>query len=358
MGCTEAIEGPSETEWQEPGVSGDWSVGTRADVITGTDGLELEVQTWYPTQTTEGTLHLYGGLYESAIALSTAVPDCSETRPVLAFSHGSQALNYQSYFLTEYLASRGWVIVAPEHRGNTVWNDSEDKVVLAFRRPFDIRDTVDWLFETLASPGGVLDGCVDPEAGYAISGHSFGGYTTLAVAGAAIDLDAGLEFCATSGEWMCGDLERWAASGGALGRHDLSDDRVWAALPMAHAGHEILFTGLPEIDIPVLILGGGQDPGTTIEGQAQPSFDALSASEPRHLGEIERAGHFAFSDACTLLSGWVGDECSESYIDPQEAHHMIRVWTSAFLQQARGRTDACDYLPGDFEGVRWETRGD
>ena len=32
-------------------------------------------------------------------------------------------------------------------------------------------------------------------AGYAISGHSFGGYTTLATAGAPVDLDAAMAYC-------------------------------------------------------------------------------------------------------------------------------------------------------------------
>ena len=68
----------------------------------------------------------------------------------------------------------------------------------------------------------------------------------------------------------------------------------------------------------------------------------------------ERAGHFAFSDACTLLSGFVGDECTDTFIDPDEGHQIIRTWASAFFQHVRGREDLDDYLPGSFEGVRWE----
>jgi len=195
---------------------------------------------------------------------------------------------------------------------------------------------------------------VDPEAGYAISGHSFGGYTTLALAGAPVDLEAAMEYCAENRQWMCGDLEDWLASGGELGRHELGDDRIWAAIPMAHAGYEILFAGLPEVTIPTLVLGGGLDSGTTMEDQIQPAYDAMVSSKPRYLGELEQAGHFAFSDACEMLSGFAGDECEEPFIDPDDAHRVIQTWTTAFLQQVRGREDACQYLPGNTEGVRWQ----
>ena len=293
-------------------------------------------------------------MFTSDRALSTTVPDCSASRPVLAFSHGSSAINYQSYFLTEHLASHGWVIVAPDHHGNTLWDDVEHRISLALRRPIDIQDTVDWLFDTLAGPGGVLDGCVEPEAGYAISGHSFGGYTTLASAGATIDLDAALNFCENANEWLCGEVKNWAASEHVMGRHDLGDERIWAAVPMAHAGYEILYTGLDEITVPILVLGGGLDPGTTIESQIQPTYDGLLSAQPAYLGEIEQAGHFAFSNACDMLSGNVGPECSDEYIEPAVAHDIIRTWTTAFLQEAQGRKDAELYMPGGFSGIRWE----
>ena len=355
MGCTEPdMEAPVQAEWLVPGEYGPHTVATRTDAITGSDGLELEVQTWYPTPENSGPYHTYDDIFDAPSVLDRAEADCTEIRPVLAFSHGDTAISYQSIFLTEYLASRGWVIVAPNHRGNTLFEPEEHRIALALRRPIDIRDTVDWLFDSLSATGGDLNGCVDPDDGYAISGHSFGGYTTLATAGAVVDLAEAMVYCKTQNEWMCSSVSDWIAQGHEAQRIDLSDERVWAAMPMAHAGHEVLHSGLDQIDIPMLVLGGGQDPGTTMEHQIQPTYDALIHAEPRYLGEIERAGHFAFSDACTLLSGFVGDECTDTYIDPDEGHQIIRTWASAFFQHVRGREDVDDYLPGSFDGVRWE----
>jgi predicted dienelactone hydrolase len=354
--CTEA-ESSGSPGWLEPGEAGPWIVGTEAFEITGSDGLSLDVQVWFPSLQEDGAIHRYGGLFKGGEAIQSPVPDCAQVHPLLAFSHGYAAINFQSYFLTEHLASQGWVIVAPDHRGNTLWDNTEDKTTLALRRPIDIRDSVDWLFDELSARGGDLEGCIDPEAGYAISGHSFGGFTTLATAGATVDLDAAMEYCKTTDEWLCSDLQAWAEAGGQMGSHDLGDDRIWAAIPMAHAGYEFLYTGLDQIDMPTMLMGGGRDEGVTIEGQLQPTFDDLLSSEPRYMVEIEEAGHYVFSNACQLLSGMAGDECTEDYIDPEQGHEMIRSWTSAFLQQVQGREDACEYLPGDFDGIDWQAAG-
>ena len=149
-------------------------------------------------------------------------------------------------FLTEYLASRGWVIVAPDHRGNTFFEAEEHRIALALRRPIDIQDTVDWLFNSLGGTNGELNGCIDPNDGYAISGHSFGGYTTLATAGAVVDLAQAQTHCETQNEWMCGAVSDWINKGHEAQRVDLSDERVWAAMPMANAGYEVLHSGLDQ----------------------------------------------------------------------------------------------------------------
>ena len=99
MGCTSpSMEEPAEPKWLVPGEFGPHTVATRTDIITGSDGLELEVQTWYPTPNTNGPFHTYDDIFDAVDVLDRADADCSETRPVLAFSHGDTAINYQSNF--------------------------------------------------------------------------------------------------------------------------------------------------------------------------------------------------------------------------------------------------------------------
>ena len=114
------------------------------------------------------------------------------------------------------------------------------------RRPIDIRDTVDWLFDSLSATGGDLNGCVDPDDD-CTHGHSFGGYATLATAGAVVDFWPWVQNPMNDVRFRIGlDRTRHEAQ-----RIDLSDERVWAAMPMAHAGHEVLHGGL---DQPISLL--------------------------------------------------------------------------------------------------------
>ena len=62
-----------------------------------------------------------------------------------------------------------------DHVGNTFLdNDESRKPELIIRRPLDLSDSFDWLMEEEQ-----CQGCFDPEAGFAVIGHSFGGYTAL-----------------------------------------------------------------------------------------------------------------------------------------------------------------------------------
>ena len=67
-------------------------------------------------------------------------------------------------------------------------------------------------------------------------GHSFGGYTTVALSGSVIDTNASANHCADSPYgWLCDQVAEYASEHGS-GIYDLSDDRIWAGIPMAPVG--------------------------------------------------------------------------------------------------------------------------
>ncbi|MDP2316613.1 MAG: hypothetical protein Q8P41_27210 [Pseudomonadota bacterium] len=346
--CAPSAEdtGAGELTFYPPDAPGPYLAGTEADAFTAPpsvgspDGVELPVQVWFPSLEADDDLYRYDDLL-SGTARERAVPDCSAPRPVLLFSHGNSGLRYQSIFLTEYLATHGWVVVAPEHTGNTAFDNSTALGTLALRRPADVAATFDWLVDVAAAPGGLLEGCVDPDAGYAISGHSFGGYTTFAVAGATLDAAASAEWCATHDEWLCADF---AASMAAAGETtlDFGDPRVWAAVPMAPAGYEVLVGGLANIAVPTMVLGGSLDTLTPMASQVTPLYAGLTV-ETRFLGEVEGAGHFTFSDACAILPTF--DDCGPPYLSDDVAHPIIATATTAFFQWVQGQEQAAAWLP-------------
>lgn len=321
-----------------PDAWGPWAVGSHEATFTSSSGIATPVQVWYPTAATSTLTHLYDELMEGQ-ALEGTDPDCSAARPVLVFSHGNGGVRYQSLFLTEHLASHGFVVVAPDHVGNTFLDfGGYSTEALMIRRPADLRDSFDWL---VSDPS--LAGCVDPEAGYAVSGHSFGGYTTLATAGAVLDVGAVADWCAATPEWLCDGVAEWSDAHPGEPVADLSDDRVWAAVPMAPAGYEALLGGLADIAVPTMVLGGTADTLTTLDEQVVPLYAGLTVS-PRHLGELTDASHYTFSNACDLAPGWEG--CGDPGILPDAiAHPLIAEVTTAFLLEQLGDPDAGSHLP-------------
>ena len=262
-------------------------------------------------------------------SLRDADPACDGPRDVVVFSHGNSSVQYQSVFLMERLASHGFVVVAPGHVGNTVFDlDDVPRTDVALRRPIDVGDAFDHAVE-------VLPACVNATAGFAIVGHSFGGWTTLATAGAQIDL-AGLEaHCAVSDDFLCGLPDD----------PNLHDDRVWAAVPLAPAGAASLGAGLAALDVPIWIIAGLDDQTTTWESQALPIFVGLKS--PATLIGLDGVGHYSFGDPCI----YADDGCGDDFLDPEEARQQISTLTTAFLDQVLG---ANPWPIPDWSGLVWE----
>jgi predicted dienelactone hydrolase len=343
--------GEAPAEYLSPDQAGPYQVGTAELTIPGPEGLELRLQLWFPVDPeATGELHRYDELIEGS-ALEGASPLCEGPRPVLLFSHGNTGVRWQSLFLTEHLARRGWVVAAPDHLYNTLFdNDTALLGHLIFRRPLDIAASFDAVVAQSAE-GGLIEGCVEEADGYAVAGHSFGGYTTFAVAGAPIDLEASAALCETGAGWLCEELQAEAAlQDPAATRFDLSDPRAWAAIPMAPAGYEVLVGGYAEIAVPTLVLGGSRDTLTTMADQVEPAYAALSVPE-RALGTIVDAGHYTFSNACDWLPTY--EDCAPPYLDPALAYPIIATLGAAWLDLARGEEDARGWLPPEEPLLLW-----
>src|SRR5690606_30061117 len=90
--------------------------------------------------------------------------------------------------IMRHFASHGWVAIAPDHTDNLLGSAVEPRPLRHYyERPLDIRATLDAL-EQLA-PEDPLAGLADLTQ-VAMTGHSFGVYTTWASGGATYDLAA------------------------------------------------------------------------------------------------------------------------------------------------------------------------
>jgi len=353
LACQGEEEKEAVVEWLNPTEAGPHAVGVFETTYPGSDGIEKNALIWHPTTETDGDLIRYSDLILSDLSQLDVEPNCEQPWPVVLFSHANSAINWQSSFLVERLASQGYVVMAPMHHENNFFDDDGERIAIAKRRPQEIKDAADRLFDVIGDSTGDLAGCIDPADGYAVMGHSFGGYTTLALAGAPADFDAGMAYCENDSGYFCDLLNEWADEGGELGVNADADPRIWAAAPMVHAGYEVFHGGLDQIETPMLLLGASEDTSTL--DKMHLTYDGLGNAKKRYMAVLEGAGHFSYSDICDLGFTSSNFNCDESALDSEIVHRRTNTWVSAFLQEARGREDVSEFLPGELSGVDWRS---
>lgn len=190
----------------DPFSRGPHPVGVRTiDAHDPARSRSLPVEVWYPAAAAhagqdlaEATMDHYDLLPGFPPSKQAAVRDAAIAGgrfPVVVFSHGFGGHRRQSTFLCTHLASHGYVVAAMDHTGNTMVDMAQMTLQvmmgepmpepgpmiaeLIALRPADATFVLDRL---LAGDLGVGASQLDAER-VAMSGHSFGGWTTLMVTG-------------------------------------------------------------------------------------------------------------------------------------------------------------------------------
>ena len=302
---------------QNPAEVGPWPVGRETATLADDRGGTLTVDVWYPaTEADEPTAYaptVFTGLAE------LWAPRVDQRFPLVAFSHGNGGIRFQSYFVTEWLASHGFVVVAPDHPNNTLFDLDMDRLEEVMqRRPGDISRAATWAMGEFGT-----------EDRYLVVGHSFGAWTTLAVAGGVLDPDGFRSFCEGGGEGELCDLV--AAD---VEVPDSPDDRAYGGVAMAPCGWytfgEQGLSGATGIGV----MGGSLDENCPMDTEVTPAVEHLG--EPTSLYTVDGGGHFVFSMMCAL--GDIIEECGDpAFVEAAEAQPGIRSWATAWaLRQYSG----------------------
>ena len=216
------------------------------------------------------------------ISLPPEFQSSEQKWPLLIFSHGFGGCAKQSAFLTDYLAEKGYIVIAPDHAdtrcdesafGGRMLSGSRggsrDWPEKPFRNPESWTDKTesDRKDDVLFALSSMLDDrqyapYVDLDR-MGLIGHSLGGYTMLGIAGA----------------WPS-----W------------KDKRFKAVLAMSpFVGPYRVRKSLKNIDIPVMYQGGTKDTPITPELRRRGgSYDQTRA--PKYFLEFKGAGHFSFTE--------------------------------------------------------------
>jgi len=302
---------------------------------------------WYPGLRPQSGAQkvMYLSVFEGRAYQDAALDDYAAPYPLVMFSHGFQGIGIQSFTLCEHLASQGFIVAAPNHEGNTIFDDSSDEEVaqIVFERPVDIIFTMSEL-----QAHADFASAIDPER-IGIAGHSFGGYTTLVLAGAEGDAETAQAHCAASGGEgvFCPYVDYWEA--GDVVRPPPGAEVFKAALSLAPGGYGAFGDeGLSKVDMPLMIMGGDLDDMTGEE--VLPIYDALPA--PKHKILIEGAGHMSFTDICRLdlPVPELEEMCDPSiYMDIDRAFEIIDVFAAAFFRRELcGEKSMAGYLDPAF----------
>lgn len=302
----------------------------------------LEGLIWYPAKATKPT----SLDFESAVWVGSEVIRDADAAPgafpLIVLSHGMFGNSRNQAWFAAEMARRGFVVAAVDHPGTSTWLRDPDQRRALWERPGDITRVIDFA----VSPG-ALPVQVDPDQIF-MAGHSLGGFTALALAGARYDAQRLERFCDTMpGELACRIFADWeiAQTPGDRERmqDDLADERIRAFAVFDLGGTQSFSdVSLNKIDKPLLVFGAPiMNSGLTLDIESRALVTALPSGTFRYI-EPATLSHFDFFNLCKpagyeiLAKELPGDEvvCENGGSHRGAMHDLILDEVTAFFGQS------------------------
>ncbi|MEH1897996.1 MAG: alpha/beta hydrolase [Nostoc sp.] len=220
--------------------------------------------------------------------------------PLIVISHGLASDRSTFVYLAEHLASYGFAVAVLEHPGSNAQRIQQYFAGLAgppdgtefINRPMDVKYLLNEL-ERRDKTDPTLQGKLNFQQIGAI-GHSFGGYTVLALAGAKINFEQLRQDCnPNNSSFNLSLVLQCQATELSATNYELQDDRIKVIMAINPIDSSILGeAGVSQIKIPIMLVAGSQDIF------APPVFEQIRPftwlSDPnKYLALIENATHFS-----------------------------------------------------------------
>lgn len=253
--------------------------------------------------------------------------------PVIVFSHGLASRPEDFEQDVQQLASYGYVVALPQHPGSD-FNQLQEmlqgfsremvKVDEFVNRPLDVSYVIDELERRNRIE---FEGRLDLN-NVGVMGHSFGGYTALALAGAALNFD--------NLERICGQ-EVWGPNLSLLlqcralelprDAYNFRDERITSALVINPVTSAVFGAeGLSKVKIPVLLAAGSSDPATPAAIEQLQAFVWINTDD-KYFALVEGQAHVNFSKLDAQMQA-VLDSLPDLSLPNQE---VIDTYGNAFL---------------------------
>jgi len=223
-------------------------------------GISFPVLVHYPTHTPSEPTQI--GPYTMDVSVDAEI--AAGKFPLILISHGNSGSHLIYRTISTYLAQHGYIVAMPEHYGNNRRNNELAQSIENLQyRPRHCSLTVDHLIQEYTPS------IIREKIG--IIGHSFGGYTALALAGGT----------------------PWTQSGIAV--EVQSDSRIKALILMAPAAAYFYPEGsLNRVTLPILLMIAQHDQFTPEKWTSDIILKQVPDPAKIILRTIENAGHFSF----------------------------------------------------------------
>jgi predicted dienelactone hydrolase len=324
---------------------------------------ELTVDLWYPAVVTEGAKReTYAGSLPSeptapaanftvpGIAVRDA-PPAGKAHPLVVVSHGYSNSPALMSWLTENLASKGYVVAAIRHDDPPITDESKFGQLLA-RRPLDIAYVTQTLKGVLAR-----EKLIDPSR-VALVGYSMGGYGVLTAAGASLDPTSPIMTMVPGGF-----LNPYARGGSKRDAIVVKGLRAVVAIAPAVGGTLAAWgpEGLRGINTPLLLIGGSADRRVDYAKGPRMIFDTATSAE-RYLLTFKEAGHaIGLNPAPDAMRGRLWDQ--DWFEDPVWRKdrinainaHFITAFLDRYVKDELSRDSYLNVSVPDSDAGTWTT---
>ncbi|ACK72599.1 protein of unknown function DUF1400 [Gloeothece citriformis PCC 7424] len=261
----------------------------------------------------------------------------SSKTPVIVFSHGLASRPEDFETLAKHLASYGYVVAMPQHPGSDYLQakallEGYSREVFDLNefvnRPKDISYVLDELERRNQSE---FEGRLDLE-NVGVAGHSFGGYTALAVGGAEIDFEYLQNDCDNQlGALNTSLLLQCRALKLPRQAYHFRDPRVKAVFASNPVNSSIFGPkGLGKIQIPVGFGSGNFDPATPAVYEQVRSFLWINSSQ-KYLGLAEGQAHLDFSQLDAGITQVINSVPNLTLPSPELLHRYRNAMAIAFF---------------------------
>jgi predicted dienelactone hydrolase len=266
------------------------------------------------------------------------LPQTSSSKPipVIVISHGDAEDRTTYAYLAEHLASHGFAVVTLEHVGGNANRFRKyfsglapaPKSTELLDRPRDVSFVLDEL-QRRATADPTIQKLNLRQVG--LAGHSMGGYTILALAGAQIDFDRVKRSCNPNRSLNLSVLVQCRANKLKTQRYTLQDPRIKAIFAINPLGSTLFGQqGLSQIRIPVFLIGGSDDVVTPAVPEQVYPFTWLQTPD-KYLAMMVKGTHFSTQNISNSGSIF---PVTDNFIgpDPARAQVYTKALSLAFFQ--------------------------